>query len=340
VLFAQELDKDSRRYVNSTLSFYPGQKDARDFLQRLDLRHAPAIYTHDFRSSDKGGNSSYNYSAGFAMDIAMPLRLFLDFKTRDARNSLDGGHARNDNYSVGLRWRIAAPWLVTASVSDAVLHGLSVNSHLLVDLSSEWKFAKWHILELRYRQELQNFTAGLIDSNIRMDNVMLTYNLATPFKLGLYAQLIYSSYSDNNKRTLGFASLYYNILTDPVVKAGINLNVMHFSNQLPSKYFSPDHFTSAEVFASIENLDLPQKKWIYQALIAPGSQKIDTAGRQGIYRFLLAAGYRPVPNFYASVYYMHSNSASTTVAGYAYSEWGIKAKWTILKGYRPSHQLH
>ena len=334
VLFAQELDKISRQYVNATLSFYPGQKDAKEFMERLDLRHAPAVYTLDYHSSDKGGNISNNYSAGFSFDLLSPLRISFDFKTRDVKNKLDGSHANNDNYTIGARWRINPFCLVTAALNETVLRGDSSHSHLLADVGAEFKFARWHTLELRYRSDVQNFTAGLIDSNITMNNVMLTYNLSTPMRLGLYSQLIYTSFSDGNKRDLLFASLYYNFLNDPVVKAGINFNDMHFKLQLPTKYFSPDQFTSYELFASIENLDIPKKKWLYQALFAGGTQKIDASGAQGIYRLNLSLGYRPVPNFNASVYYLHSNSASSTVAGYTYTEWGVKARWVIKRLYR------
>ncbi len=333
VLFAQELDEASREYVNATLKYYPGQKDARDFMQRLALRHAPSIYTQDFRSSDQGGNVAWNYAAGVAFDIISPLRISFDYRSRNAKNKYDGTKAGNDNYTIGVRWRIQPFWLVTAALNEAVLKGDTTRSHLLMDIATEFKIARWHILELRYRSDIQNFTAGLINSNISMDNFIATYNLSTPFKLGLYAQYYYSAYSDDNKRSLLFASLYYNLLNDPVIKTGINVNNMHFTRQIPEKYFSPDKFSSYELFASIENLGLPTKKWLYQALLAGGFQKIDNASTQDIYRYTLSLGYRPVNNFEASVYYLHSNSASSTVAGYAYSEVGLKVKWVFKKLY-------
>lgn len=333
ILFAQELDEASREYVNATLKYYPGQKDAMDFMQRLALRHAPSIYTQDFRSSDKGGNVAWNYAAGFAFDIISPLRISLDYRSRDAKNNNDGTTARNDNYTVGVRWRIQPFWLMTAALNEAVLKGDTTRSHLLTDIATELKIAKWHILELRYRSDIQNFTAGLINSNISMDNFIATYNLSTPVRLGLYTQFYYTVYSDDNKRSLLFASLYYNILNDPVIKTGININSMHFTRQLPGKYFSPDKFGSYELFASIENLGLPGKKWLYQALFAGGSQKIDNAPAQAIYRYTMSLGYRPVNNFEASIYYLHSNSASSTVAGYTYTEAGLKVKWVLKKFY-------
>lgn len=333
-LYAQELDLESRKYVEATLKYYPGQKDAKDFLERIALRHAPTITTHDYRSSDKGGNVSYNYLLAAEFDIRSPLRLLLSYRSRQARNDNDGTSARNDNYSIGLRWRIKPFWLLTVSASNAVLNGAdSSNSHFLTDIASEFKIARWHSLELRYQSDVQNFTVGLINSNLRMNNYIVTYNLNTPFKLGLYTQYYHTGFSDDNSRNLLFASLYYNFKVDPVIKAGINFNTMGFNVQVPEKYFSPSKFHSLELFAAIENLAIPGKRWLYQAFAAAGYQKINSESNQSIYRFNGAFGYRPSKTFEIYIYGLHSNSATSTVVGYTYTELGLKARLILRRLY-------
>lgn len=333
-LFAQELDDASKEYVYATLKYYPDQKDAKEFLDRISLRHAPTISTHDYRSSDKGGNVAYNWQIAAAFDIISPLRINVEYRTRRAENKNEGTKARNDNYVLGARWHIMPSWILTASLNNAVLKGNTSNNHVLGDIATEFKIAQWHTLELRFRTDIQNFTADLINSNISMRNYIATYNLNTPFKMGLYAQYYYTAYSDKNTRNLLFASLYYNFMADPVVKAGVNFNTMHFSDQVPLKYFSPSKFSSYELFATIENLEIPKKKWLYQAFIAGGYQQIEKESDQAVYRFTLSLGYRPVNNLEAFAYYLYSNSASSTVVGYTYSEVGLKAKWILKRLYK------
>ncbi|RAJ77406.1 tetratricopeptide repeat protein [Chitinophaga dinghuensis] len=330
VLFAQEMDAESLRYVDSTLKYFPGQKDAMAFMDRLSLRHGPTFTTQDYRSTDIGGNIAYNINAAVAFDISPPLRMSVLYSSRFASNKYDGSNARNDNYALGIRWRIKPWWLASGVLNNAVIFADSTSSYIQTELATEFKFAKWNTLELKYKSDLQNFTASLISSRITMNNFIATYNLNTPIKLGLFTQYYYSAYSDNNKRNLLFASLYYNILTDPILKAGFNYNLIRF--KYPSVvYFSPDHFTSMEIFADFENLDIIKRRFLYQIIGATGSQRIDDQRSQWIYRFNILAGYRPVNNLEICGYYMHSNSAGSTVAGYAYTEYGIKGKW-ILKG--------
>ena len=333
-LFAQEQDAASRDYVISTLKYFPDQKDAKEFLDRIVLRHAPAISTQDYRSNDKGGNVAYNYQLALGVDLATSLRLNLEYRLRHAENRNGNITADNENYSAGLRWRIMPVWLLSGSINLARLKGVSSNTHLLADIGTEFKITKWQTVELRYRSEVQNFTADLINSNLKLNNYLLTYNLVTPFRAGLYAQYIYTGFSDNNQRSLLFASLYYNFKTDPVIKSGFNFNTMAFKKQEPLKYFSPSVFKSYELFATVENLQIPKKKLLYQVFLAGGYQQIGQDAYQAIYRITLSLGYRPVNNFEATAYYLHSNSASSTVVGYTYSEVGIRARWVIKSLYR------
>lgn len=333
VLFATEMDKASRAMVDSTLRFYPGQKDAQAFLERLALRHAPVVTTHDYYSWDQGGNIAWNYQLGLAADLATPLRISLDYKTRHTEDRNTHTTARNDNYTLGLRWRIKPFWLVKAAVNQAMLIEQQKKSYWLLDASTEFSFLRRHMLELKYRRDVQNFTSGLIGSNLTTTDLAATYNVTTPVNLGLYSQYIFSRYSDNNQRNLLFASVYYTALTDPVLKGGFNINLIRFQDQVPAKYFSPAKFISYECFVTSENLELPNRHWLYQALAAGGEQQIGQEGTQFIYRFNLSLGYRYQNNLELTGYFLHSNSASSTVAGYTYSEAGIRGKWILKRLY-------
>lgn len=332
-LFAQELDDKSREYVQKTLGYYPNQKDANYFLSKIKLRHAPSITTHDFLMSDKGGNSSTNYQLDFGIDLATRVRLLVGYKSRIAENSLENKKARSDFYSLGMRWRIKPMWLMNAKVSQVQLQSQNSNgnSHVLVDFSNEFNLTKQQTLELKYQSDVQNFTAGLIEKNLTFQNLIAVYNLNTAFKVGVYSQYYHTISSDGNVRDLLFASLYYNLKATPVIKFGFNFNTMSFHNQVASDYFSPAKFNSYELFGLVENLQVPNQKLLYQASLAGGFQKIETQSFQSTYRVGLALGYRPFKNLEGYLYTLQSNSATSSVVGYTYSETGIKAKYILMK---------
>ena len=331
-LFAQELDVESKKYVLKTLDYYPNQKDAKDFLVKLSLRHSPAITTHNFISSDKGGNSSINFQLGLAIDIVPSFRALLNYKSRLAENSNEKTKAKTDNFGVGFRWRVKPTWLMTTGVNLSSLNGINKTvNHFLYDFANEFKLTKLQTLELRYQTDIQNFTAGLIDNNLTFQNFIATYSLNTPFKVGIYSQYYYTKNSDDNSRNLLFASLYYDLKAAPVVKFGFNFNTMSFQKQVPSTYFSPSKFFSYEAFGLVENLQVPKQKLLYQLSLAGGYQKIEQNDFQSTYRVTASLGYRPKNNFEALVYTLSSNSATSSVVGYSYSETGIKAKLILSK---------
>ncbi|WP_153796738.1 tetratricopeptide repeat protein [Foetidibacter luteolus] len=333
-LFAQELDDESKKYVLKTLDYYPNQKDAKDFLSRLSLRHAPAFSTHDFYSSDKGGNSSRNYQVAGSTDLITNVRLTAEYKRREAKSAADKSYAHSESFGLSLRWRFKPYWLISGTLSNAVLKGLTDNhNHLLADVASEFKLTKNQSLELRYQTNVENFTAGLIDNNLKLKHMIATYNLNTDIKLGLYSQYYHTVYSDGNSRNLLFASLYYNVMAAPVVKFGFNYSSMGFKKQVPQVYFSPSKFSGYELFGLVENLQVPRQKILYQLLGAAGTQRIEQEGGQSTYRFTIAAGYRPATNVEALAYTLYSNSATSSVVGYTYQETGIKVKWILAKKY-------
>ncbi|MBE7170609.1 MAG: tetratricopeptide repeat protein [Williamsia sp.] len=333
-LFAQESDVESKKYVLKTLDYYPNQKDAKDFMYKLALRHSPTIVSHDFYSSDKGGNSSKNFQVAASFDILSNLRATAEYRTRMAENSAEKSSARSEIYAAGLRWRFKPFWLITGTVADAVLRGgVKNNTHLLTDLASEFRLTKNQSLELRYQTNVENFTAGLINNNLKLNNYIATYNLNTDIKLGLYSQFFHTNYSDGNSKNLLFASLYYNLMAAPVVKFGINFSTISFKKQVPEIYFSPKKFGSRELFGLLENLQVPRQKWLYQVLAAGGMQTIESNKSQSTYRYTIAAGYRPVTNFEFLIYTLHSNSATSSVVGYVYTETGLKFKWILAKKY-------
>jgi hypothetical protein len=106
---------------------------------------------------------------------------------------------------------------------------------------------------------------------------------------------------------------------------------MSFKKQVPQTYFSPSQFSGYEAFGLIENLQVPNQKLLYQLSVAAGFQRIEKEGSQSTYRVSGALGYRLMNNLDGWFYGMRSNSATSSVVGYTYTEMGFKAKYIIMK---------
>lgn len=324
---AESMDTEAFAYVRKTLSYYPNQRDALQFLERLQLAHDPTLNTHLFFSEDNGGNISQNYNFLASFDPTPQVRTFAIFNHRTAENIiLNDGIGKRSINQMGIgahyQWKSFLKFGGQATVLST-----AKKNHLIGEAVTFWKIGRFQQLEAKYNQELQTFTAGLIDRDLRMDNITVNYNLSLPSKIGFYSQLIHTRITDTNVRNLLFASLYYDFTQSPVFKAGLNTSIFGFKNQVPSVYFSPAIFKGYEVFIAAENTNETEAKWLYQATVAGGLQQISSESLQGIYRFDLKTGWRFSQRAWALAYFMRSNSAASSVQGFTYNEWGLKAKF-------------
>lgn len=325
---AQGLDNESFKHVRKTLEYFPNQRDALQFLEKLHIAHDPTINTHVFFSKDNGGNISQNYRAKITLDPHPLLRVTATYYQRSAQNLKEVNSTLSSirQMSTGASYRISGAIKLFA---EATLVSTLNYNRIIGEAGTELNIGKYQILELKYYNELQSFTASLIDRNIKMNNIQANYNLSLPFKVGLYSQLINTRISDGNQRNLLFASLYYDFLQSPVLKAGVNASIFSFKKQVPEVYFSPDIFKGYELFAASENTNEPKAKTLYQVTVAGGVQKISSEKFQKIYRFDVKAGWRFSKRFWAMAYFMRSNSAASSVQGFTYNETGIKAQYII-----------
>ncbi|MFT5886358.1 MAG: tetratricopeptide (TPR) repeat protein [Arcticibacterium sp.] len=326
---ARGLDKTAFDYVRNTLAFYPGQRDALQFLEKLHVAHDPGIDASYFGSSDNGGNIATNYLIKATYDPHPHWRTSISYYSRKAENtrSIEIDKVKTvEQIQGGLAYQVNG-WM---KLGAQLAHIKSdTYGRWLTEFMTSLKIGKYQGLELFYKEELQYFNADLIKRNLKMVNLQANYNLSLPNKIGLYMQLIQTSVSDDNNRSLIFASLYYDLLKKPVLKAGVNFSAFGFNRQVPEIYFSPDIFKAYEVFIASENMNFPNTKWIYQFTGAAGLQQISKESAQGIYRFDIKAGRRFGERFNVYVYYMKSNSAASSVQGFTYNEWGIRSRWIL-----------
>jgi tetratricopeptide (TPR) repeat protein len=325
---------ESYKSAENTLKFYKNQKDAVNFIKKLDKSFTPFVVAESSYSFDNGNNKAYSYKATSEFSFSTKFKLLGSYNYRTTSNSLSGLKATSNN--------------VLGGVSYQLLHNIKLKSliglassktetntfnQLVADISLLTKPFKLQNLELGYKREIQNFNAALLAENIVQNNYLINYSLNTNFRLGWFTQYYYTTQNDKNTRNLIFTSLYYNILEKPSLKAGVNYQNISFKNQVPTIYFSPSKFNAYEVFFNIikdENIT-KENEWFYELTAASGFQYIENSKKQRTYRIQSKLGYKFSERSMLTLYGSKSNIASATAAGFTFTEIGLRFKWFILR---------
>ena len=324
---------ESYKSAENTLKFYKNQKDAVNFIKKLDKSFTPFVVAESSYSFDNGNNKAYSYKATSEFSFSTKFKLLGSYNYRTTSNSLSGLKATSNN--------------VLGGVSYQLLHNIKLKSliglassktetntfnQLVADISLLTKPFKLQNLELGYKREIQNFNAALLAENIVQNNYLINYSLNTNFRLGWFTQYYYTTQNDTNTRNLIFTSLYYNILEKPSLKAGVNYQNISFKNQVPTIYFSPSKFNAYEVFFNIikdENIT-KENEWFYELTAASGFQYIENSKKQRTYRIQSKLGYKFSERSILTLYGSKSNIASATAAGFTFTEIGLRFKWFIV----------
>ena len=325
---------ESYKSAENTLKFYKNQKDAVNFIKKLDKSFTPFVVAESSYSFDNGNNKANSYKATSEFSFSTKFKLLGSYNYRTTSNSLSGLKATSNN--------------VLGGVSYQLLHNIKLKSliglassktetntfnQLVADISLLTKPFKLQNLELGYKREIQNFNAALLAENIVQNNYLINYSLNTNFRLGWFTQYYYTTQNDKNTRNLIFTSLYYNILEKPSLKAGVNYQNISFKNQVPTIYFSPSKFNAYEVFFNIikdENIT-KENEWFYELTAASGFQYIENSKKQRTYRIQSKLGYKFSERSILTLYGSKSNIASATAAGFTFTEIGLRFKWFILR---------
>ncbi|MEP0732232.1 MAG: autotransporter outer membrane beta-barrel domain-containing protein, partial [Nonlabens ulvanivorans] len=202
---------------------------------------------------------------------------------------------------------------------------------LTTDISIQIKSIKLQSIDIGFKRNVESFNTALLERQLVQSNYYINYNLSTNFNLGWFTQYFYTSQNDGNSRNLLFTSLYYNLLKKPSLKAGLNYQYITFENQVPTVYFSPSRFNAIEIFFNLNrSIDSIKKdQWYYDLSAATGYQFIEDNGRQSTYRLQASLGYKFSDRTALDIYGQQSNIASTTAAGFTFTEVGFRFKWLL-----------
>jgi hypothetical protein len=203
---------------------------------------------------------------------------------------------------------------------------------LLFNLYFKIKPLQLQDLEIGYKRDLQNFNSDLISKQIAANNYYFNYNVGSNFNLGWFTQYFYTTQTDQNVRNLLFTSLYYNFLSKPVLKGGLNYQYISFKNQVPSVYFSPSQFQAYEIFVELlkDEKAIDIHNLFYNINIASGFQFIEKLDKQSTYRIQAKLGYKFSNRLLMNVYGLRSNIASAAASGFTYTEAGFRLQWNLF----------
>jgi len=334
VLKALNQYKAAYASAENTLRFYNNQKDASNFIAKLNTTFNPVIETKASHTFDNGDNRAYAMNTNVVYPLSTRLKMLGNYNYRNASNDVTNDNATASNLSLGASYQLLPELSIlgTAGLSSANAQ-TSDYTQLLTNIVFNIKPFKLQTLDLGYRRQVESFNAELLDRELVQNNFYANYNLSTNFNLGWYTQYIYTTQNDDNQRNLLFTSLYYNLLRKPGLKVGFNYQYITFKDQVPTIYFSPEKFNAYEVFVNlIKNEDASKpKQWFYNLTAAFGYQYIEDDAKQSTYRFQGAFGYKFSERALLNAYGTHSNIASVTAAGFTFTEVGIRFKWRFLE---------
>lgn len=320
--------------IAQTLDIFKDQKDATAFLEKLDRTFSPYVEEKVNYTFDNGDNKAYATQTKLVFPVSKRVSFQGDYSYRRTKNSVTGNSASAHNAVGGVSYQFHPKVKVTGIGGITSATSFSQNyTAWLAKLYFNIKPAKLQDLEIGYQRDVQNFNADLMDRNISGNHLYLNYNLSTNKKFGWFTQYFYTFQTDDNTRNLLFTSLYYNFLSQPVLKGGINYQYITFKEQVPEVYFSPSRFNAVELFVDFlkdENVSKPQTLY-YGTTVAAGYQFIESDAKQATYRLQAKFGYKFSERCLLNLYGVHSNIASATAAGFTFTEVGIRLKWWLTK---------
>lgn len=326
---ASGLYNDAYNAANKTLSIFNNQKDAVNFIKILDKQFTPFVVTNAAYSFDNGNNEAITSTTNITFPLSTKLQVNGVYSFRDSKNTITNNEAKANNFLFGIGYLLHPKIGFKTNIGVTDIKAKTTNyTQFLTDIVFNIKPLKLQTLDLGFKREWQDFNADLLSREIVQNTVYANYNVNTNFNLGWFTQYNYAWQNDNNQKHLLFTSLYYNLLSKPVLKTGVNYQYITFKDQVPTIYFSPEKFNVFEIF--LELTKNQKGKWFYNLNVATGIQFIEDQDQQSTYRFQGKLGYHVSNRFTANIYGLHSNIASATVAGFTFTELGLKLKWDLF----------
>ncbi|MBT8313001.1 MAG: tetratricopeptide repeat protein [Maribacter sp.] len=329
-LFAADQINDAYKAAFKTLGIYENQKDAIGFIDKLNIMYTPNIEEHAAYTFDNGNNIAFYTNTKIDVSFSTKFRTTVSYLYRTTENTVTLNKANSHVFLAGLEYKLFPKTnLKTVLGFNNSRFMTAAYTQPVFDIKLQMQPFKLQNLNLGYQREVQNFNADLIEREIVMNHYGLDYNLGTNFNLGWYSQLIHTQQTDANTRNLLFTSLYYTLLRKPALKTGFNFQYITFEDQVPAIYFSPEQYKAVEIFLDVRGEFT--KNTTFMASTATGFQQVEQDPKSAIFRAEARVQQQFSKRLIGTIYGKYSNIASTTAAGFEYTELGIRLKWLLTK---------
>ncbi|MCJ1808788.1 MULTISPECIES: tetratricopeptide repeat protein [Flavobacterium] len=332
--YANDQIKESYNAVNKTLTFFQEQKDANVLLNKIKEKFSSSMEEKISYSFDNNKNTAISSLTTINVPINLKTSLIGKYTYRKTQNTTNDQLAKSNDFILGIHYEFKPKLILTALGGLTTVNSYSQNYvQFLGQVSVKLKPFKFQEIEGGYLREIQNFNAELMGRKIVNNHLYMNYSISTNFNLGGFIQYFRTQQSDDNNRNLLFTSLYYTVLSKPTIKTGINYQFINFKEQKPLFYFSPLRFNAYEIFTDIirDDKTIDLKGTFYHFIVAGGTQFIENNKNQLTYRLQGKIGYKFSPRLNLHLYSLKSNIASSTAAGFTYTEIGFGFKWLFAK---------
>ena len=319
--------------VAKTLVIFKNQNDAVNFLKKIEDQYTPKLEEKLSYAFDNGKNTAKASLTTISFPVSTKWAFMTSYQYRETENTTTKSSAKTNDFVAGINYKFHPKIDFTFNAGITAANSISSKyNQALIHTFFKIKPMKLQDLEIGYKREMQNFNSDLIDKEIAANHYYMNYNLSTNFNFGWFTQYFYTSQTDNNTRNLLFTSFYYNFMSNPVLKGGLNYQYISFKNQVPNDYFSPSKFNAVEIFLELlkDEQIAKAKSWFYNANLATGYQFIENNDKQWTYRVQAKLGYKFSDRLLANIYGIKSNIASVSVAGFTYTEMGLRLRWNLF----------
>ena len=329
-LFATGRMEEAYAAAKKTLEFYPNQKDALQFIEKIELIHRPAVSEHAGYTFDNGNNVAVFTNTTVELPFSTKFRTTVSYGYRTTENTITGNKADAHTLQAGLQYKLWSKTLLktTLGLNASQFMGESYTQPL-INAQLQWQPFRLQNASIGYQREVQNFNADLIAREIVQNQYQLTYNLGTNFGLGWYTQMMHTEQSDANRRDLLFISVYYNVFRKPALKLGLNYQFMAFADQVPELYFSPERYQAVEVFADLRGKIAGKTGYMFNGAL--GQQQVEDDPYTTAFRLEAGFQHQFSKRVGLDVYGKYSNIASATAAGFEFTEIGFKLRWLFTQ---------
>ncbi len=317
--------------IDQALRVQPMSLDAARLKAEIQRERATMMDMAYSVSTDVSGITARISRATISVPVLKKHRLIAGAYLRKLNEEGQEQTVRQTIFELGDVWEISPKTKIRGTVGAAVASNTDKDPKLLYGLKLDQKLRKYHHLGLGFNQELHNYTPALVSSCITMSHYSFTYSFARERLPGIYSQIMHSKQTDNNSRNLQFLSLYYSLFPSPVLKTGINLLHFSFEKSRPELYFSPQEFSSYEIFVQSDNLYVNRHRLKYAGMLGLGQQKIDQLNPQFTVRTELKLGYQLLPQIMLYGFHQYSSAAQTTAVGYSSTIVGLSLEARLFK---------